>query len=143
MSKLVVSGWRQDKLGGGAYGLPKRHPACRRRELTTGLTEERGNLSPRCKGKSASADQHKCESTEGAALSGFVAWATRKGRTDVDKAKPLCMSKREVWEAYKRVRAGQGAAGVDGQTLAQCDKDLSNNLYRIWNRSVRGARSGI
>ena len=29
----------------------------------------------------------------------------------MDKAKPLCISKREVWEAYKRVKANQGAAG--------------------------------
>jgi retron-type reverse transcriptase len=41
------------------------------------------------------------------------------------------VSKREVWEAYKRVRANRGAAGVDGQTLAQFDEDLSGNLYRI------------
>ena len=26
----------------------------------------------------------------------------------MDKAKPFCISKREVWEAYKRVKANQG-----------------------------------
>jgi retron-type reverse transcriptase len=72
-------------------------------------------------------------------LSGFVAWATRKGRTCVDRAKPFCISKREVWEAYKRVKANRGAAGVDEQSIARFEEDLRNNLYRIWNRMSSGS----
>jgi RNA-directed DNA polymerase len=53
--------------------------------------------------------------------------------------KPFEISKRAVWEAYQRVRAKQGAAGVDGQTIAEFEKDLKGNLYRIWNvRNVCG-----
>jgi group II intron reverse transcriptase/maturase len=55
------------------------------------------------------------------------------------KAKPFDIPKREVWEAYKRVKANQGAAGVDGQSIAQFEQDLSNNLYRIWNRMSSGS----
>ena len=59
---------------------------------------------------------------------GFIMLATREGRTSVDKARPFNISKREVWLAYKRVRENRGAAGVDDQTIAEFEKDLSNNL---------------
>src|SRR3984893_190854 len=65
--------------------------------------------------------------------------APRKGRTSVDKARPFNISKREVWLAYKRVRENRGAAGVDDQTIAEFEKDLSNNLYRLWNRMSSGS----
>ena len=54
----------------------------------------------------------------------------------MDKAKPFDIPKREVWEAFKRVKANQGAAGVDGQTIADFEADLTNNLYELWNRLV-------
>jgi RNA-directed DNA polymerase len=57
----------------------------------------------------------------------------------VDKAKPFCIAKREVWEAYKRIKANHGAAGVDGQSIAEFEADLSNNLYRLWNRLSSGS----
>ncbi len=57
----------------------------------------------------------------------------------MDKAKPFCIAKRDVWEAYKQVKANQGAAGVDGQSIADFDRDLSKNLYRIWNRMCSGS----
>ena len=37
--------------------------------------------------------------------------------TCMDRAKSFCIPKREVWEAYKQVKANQGAAGVDGETI--------------------------
>jgi group II intron reverse transcriptase/maturase len=57
----------------------------------------------------------------------------------VNKAKPFCIPKQEVWEAYKRVKANHGAAGVDGQSIAEFEGDLSNNLYRLWNRLSSGS----
>jgi hypothetical protein len=55
------------------------------------------------------------------------------------KAKPFDIPKREVWEAFKRVKVNQGAAGVDAQSIAEFEIDLSNNLYKLWNRLSSGS----
>ena len=57
----------------------------------------------------------------------------------MNTAKPFPISKRQVWEAYKRVKANQGGAGVDGQTIQAFDEDLENNLYKLWNRLASGS----
>lgn len=57
----------------------------------------------------------------------------------MSKAKPYDISKQVVWEAYKRVKANRGAAGVDGESLATFEKDLKGNLYKIWNRMSSGS----
>ena len=57
----------------------------------------------------------------------------------MDRAKPFDIPKREVWEAYKRVRANHGTAGVDGESIADFEADLSNNLYKLWNRLSSGS----
>ncbi len=55
------------------------------------------------------------------------------------KAKPFDIPKREIWEAFKRVKANRGTAGVDGQTITDFEADLSNNLYKLWNRMSSGS----
>jgi RNA-directed DNA polymerase len=55
------------------------------------------------------------------------------------KAKPFSISKRVVFEAYIRVKANKGAAGVDEESIADFEKDLKNNLYKIWNRMSSGS----
>src|SRR5260370_24711737 len=52
----------------------------------------------------------------------------------MEKAKPFDIPKREVWEAFKKIKANQGAAGVDGQSIAAFQANLSGNLYKLWNR---------
>ncbi len=64
------------------------------------------------------------------------------GRTRVSAAgqsdKPFVISKQLVWEAYEKVKANKGAAGVDGQSLAAFETDLKSNLYKVWNRMSSG-----
>ncbi len=57
----------------------------------------------------------------------------------MSQAKPFPITKRQVWEAYKRVKANRGGAGVDGQTLQEFDEELENNLYKLWNRLSSGS----
>jgi RNA-directed DNA polymerase len=54
------------------------------------------------------------------------------------KDKPFKISKQAVWEAYLEVKRNDGAAGVDGQSVADFEKDLKGNLYKIWNRMSSG-----
>jgi RNA-directed DNA polymerase len=72
-------------------------------------------------------------------LISFTIWSTNKWEEPLGKAKPFIISKRVVFEAYKRVRANQGAAGVDGESIADFERDLKNNLYKIWNRMSSGS----
>ncbi len=55
------------------------------------------------------------------------------------KAKPFSISKQVVWDAFKRVKANGGAAGVDGVSIAEFEKNLKGNLYKLWNRMSSGS----
>jgi RNA-directed DNA polymerase len=60
----------------------------------------------------------------------------------VDEQRPsgksFDISKQEVWDAYLKVRANKGAAGGDGCSIEDFEKDLKSNLYKIWNRMSSG-----
>src|SRR3954465_1703675 len=68
-----------------------------------------------------------------------MAAANQRWEEPVPDAKPYQIPKQLVWEAYKRVKANRGAAGVDGETLAAFEQDLKGNLYKIWNRMASGS----
>ena len=53
--------------------------------------------------------------------------------------KPFDISKQEVWRAYQKVKANKGAPGVDDCSVEAFEKDLKNNLYKIWNRMSSGS----
>jgi RNA-directed DNA polymerase len=55
------------------------------------------------------------------------------------EVKPYTISKQVVWEAYQKVKANKGAAGVDGQSIEAFETDLKNNLYKHWNRMSSGS----
>jgi group II intron reverse transcriptase/maturase len=44
-----------------------------------------------------------------------------------------------VWEAYQQVKANRGAAGIDDETIATFEQNLSKNLYKLWNRMSSGS----
>jgi hypothetical protein len=49
------------------------------------------------------------------------------------------ISKRLVWEAWKRVAANQGGPGVDRQSIDLFRNRLARNLYALWNRMSSGS----
>ena len=57
----------------------------------------------------------------------------------MNKAKSFDIPKREVWEAFQSVKANQGAAGVDGQSIQDFEARLAGNLYKLWNRMSSGS----
>jgi group II intron reverse transcriptase/maturase len=59
--------------------------------------------------------------------------------SDMTSTKPFVIAKRDVWEAYQQVKANRGAAGIDEETIAMFDQNLSRNLYKLWNRMSSGS----
>lgn len=61
------------------------------------------------------------------------------GMSNRTSAKPYVIAKRAVWEAYQQVKANRGAAGIDEETIAMFEQNLSKNLYKLWNRMSSGS----
>ena len=120
-----------------------------------------GTFDVDANGEVTSGLNHEGESTEAASRDGILrssdevrenGWSeggmcseatsvgsTRKGRSLKDEAKPFGISRWEVWDAYLKVKSNQGAAGLDRQSIEEFEKDLKNNLYKIWNRMSSGS----
>ncbi len=54
------------------------------------------------------------------------------------KVKSFSIDKRVVWAAWKHVRANQGAAGIDEESVQAFERNLEGNLYKTWNRMSSG-----
>ena len=57
----------------------------------------------------------------------------------MEKTKPFNIPKQRFVQAYKLVKANAGAAGVDNESLADFEKNLKDNLYKLWNRMSSGS----
>jgi len=53
--------------------------------------------------------------------------------------KPFAVPKTLVWEAFQRVKANGGSAGVDDESIAKFEQNLGDNLYKLWNRMGSGS----
>ncbi len=57
--------------------------------------------------------------------------------------KPFVIDKNLVMEAYRRVAANKGAPGVDEVSIAEFERDLKGNLYKIWSASSRAGGEAV
>jgi RNA-directed DNA polymerase len=66
---------------------------------------------------------------------------TRKEPVSEPKSngKPFAISKRLVWEAWLRVKANDGAEGVDEESIQAFEANLRGNLFKVWNRMSSGS----
>ena len=56
-----------------------------------------------------------------------------------NETKSVPVSKEQIWLAYKKVKANQGSAGVDGVSMEEFDAERSKHLYKLWNRMASGS----
>jgi group II intron reverse transcriptase/maturase len=56
-----------------------------------------------------------------------------------EKTKSFAVSKEMVYSSYLKVCGKNGGAGIDKETIDMFMKDLSGNLYKIWNRMSSGS----
>jgi RNA-directed DNA polymerase len=56
-----------------------------------------------------------------------------------NETKSVPISTQMIWEAYKKVRANKGGAGVDGINMEEFDVNKSQHLYKLWNRMASGS----
>jgi len=56
-----------------------------------------------------------------------------------NETKSIPISRQQVWQAYKKVRANQGSAGVDKVSMSEFDANRSKHLYKLWNRMSSGS----
>src|SRR5436305_8305501 len=66
-------------------------------------------------------------------------WSTAEREEPMTTSKPYVIAISEVWQAWQQVKANQGAAGVDGESISAFEARLQDNLYKLWNRMSSGS----
>ena len=56
-----------------------------------------------------------------------------------NETKSIPISRQQVWQAYKKVRANQGSAGIDKVSMDEFDANRAKHLYKLWNRMSSGS----
>lgn len=57
----------------------------------------------------------------------------------VEKQKSHPITRVQVMEAFKRVKANGGSSGIDCLTVEQVSANLRKYLYPLWNRMASGS----
>jgi hypothetical protein len=115
-------------------------------EVTSGMNHEGESTkaAPRDGTPRSSEEAGESRRSEGGVCSEATSVRpTRKGRSLKDEAKPFCIFRGEVWEAYLKVKSKQGAAGLDGHSIEEFERDLKRNLYRTGWQEWAGQTLGI
>jgi RNA-directed DNA polymerase len=53
--------------------------------------------------------------------------------------KPFSIEMNLLREAWNKVKENKGKAGIDGESIKDYEKELSGNLYKLWNRMSSGS----
>ena len=53
--------------------------------------------------------------------------------------KPFTIPKELVMRAFKLIKANDGSAGIDQQSIESFEENLKDNLYKLWNRLSSGS----
>lgn len=64
---------------------------------------------------------------------------TTERKDPTNMTRQYAITQARINEAWKRVKRNKGAAGIDGVTIEDFEKDLEGNLYKIWNRMTSGS----
>src|SRR3972149_6759619 len=54
-------------------------------------------------------------------------------------AKPFIIPKELISKAFELVKKNKGAAGVDKESIDEFEKNIKDNLFKIWNRMSSGS----
>jgi len=58
---------------------------------------------------------------------------------DYHETKSQPITRLMVWQAYKKVKANKGSAGIDAMSSDYLDKHAKTELYKLWNRLSSGS----